>query len=92
MSVEKPSPNQTDPANGSSENWQAQSAGALELPLILVIAMLVGGGGGYLLDRWLHTFPWLMIVLGFVGFGTGVRDVIRRVLKSGGGGDKRSKS
>jgi ATP synthase protein I len=43
--------------------------------------MLVGGGAGYLLDRWLHTGPWMMIVFGTVGFGTGIRDVLRRVAK-----------
>jgi ATP synthase protein I len=75
----------------SHANEQIQSASALELPLVLVIAMMVGGGAGYFLDRWLHTFPWLMIILGFVGFGTGVRDVIRRTGKSGGGGTNSSK-
>ena len=43
--------------------------------------MLVGGGAGYLLDRWLHTSPWMMIVFGVIGFGTGIRDVLRRVTK-----------
>jgi len=43
--------------------------------------MLVGGGFGYLLDRWLHTGPWMMIVFGVIGFGTGIRDVLRRITK-----------
>ncbi len=91
MTEEKPLSDEPDSSDGPGSNFQRQSAGALELPIVLVSATLLGGGAGYLLDRWLHSFPWLMIVLGCVGFGTGVRDVIRRVLKSGGGGDQRSK-
>ena len=51
----------------------------MELPFVLVAAIVVGGGIGYFLDRWLHTWPALMIVLGGVGFFAGVRDVLRRL-------------
>jgi F0F1-type ATP synthase assembly protein I len=51
----------------------------LELPIVLVSAIVVGGLIGYFLDRWLHTKPVLMIILGGVGFYVGVRDVLRRV-------------
>jgi len=47
----------------------------------MVSAIVVGGGLGYLLDRWLHTKPWLMLVFGAVGFYAGVRDVLRRVAR-----------
>lgn len=48
----------------------------------LVLSHLVGaplGAGilGWLLDRWLGTRPWLMLVLLFVGFAVGVFDVLR---------------
>ena len=48
----------------------------------LVLSQLVGaplGGGivGWLLDRWLGTKPWLMLVLLFLGFAVGVWNVIR---------------
>jgi len=69
----------TNPGNDQNQRWRRQSASATELPFVLVIAMLVGGGLGYLLDRWLHTRPWMMIVFGVIGFGTGIRDVLRRV-------------
>ena len=36
-------------------------------------AVLVGAFIGYLLDRWLGTAPWLMIVLLFLGFAAGLR-------------------
>ncbi len=45
----------------------------------MVSAIVVGGFFGYLLDRWLHTKPVFMLVLGAVGFYVGVRDVLRRV-------------
>jgi ATP synthase protein I len=48
----------------------------------LVVNQLIGGplGGGivgWLLDRWLGTAPWLMLVLMFVGFAGGFTNVIR---------------
>ena len=48
----------------------------------LVVNQLIGGplGGGivgWLLDRWLGTAPWLMLILMFVGFAGGFINVIR---------------
>jgi len=54
----------------------------MDLPFVLVGAVLVGGILGYFLDRWLHTKPYLMLVLGAVGFSVGVRDVLRRLSKN----------
>ena len=54
---------------------------ALELPFVLVGAIVMGGLFGYLLDRWLHTKPVLMLVFGGLGFYAGVRDVLRRVTR-----------
>ncbi len=51
---------------------------AMELPFLLVGPAVVGGAIGYFLDRWLHTKPWLMIVLGLCGVVVGLRDTIRR--------------
>ena len=47
-----------------------------------VLGELVGapfGGAviGYVLDHWFGTKPWLLLVLLFVGFGVGIRNVIR---------------
>jgi len=62
-----------------------QFAIAMELPFVLVSAIVVGGGAGYLLDRWLHTRPIGMIILGGLGFYAGVRDILRRLSKSDNG-------
>lgn len=56
-----------------------QAAAAMELPFVLVAAVVVGGFLGYLLDRWLHTKPVFLLILGGVGFFAGVRDVLRRL-------------
>ena len=48
----------------------------------LVLSHLVGaplGGGilGWVLDRWLGTAPWLLLVLMFLGFAVGIMNVLR---------------
>jgi ATP synthase protein I len=58
---------------------------ALELPFVLVGGVIIGGGIGWLLDRWLHTDPWLLLLFGLLGFGGGVRELLRRVSASGNG-------
>jgi ATP synthase protein I len=55
---------------------------AMELPFLLAGGALVGGLFGFLLDRWLHTKPWLMILMGAVGFAVGLRDMLKRLDKS----------
>ncbi len=39
--------------------------------------MLAGGAIGYGLDRWLHTFPFLMMACLLVGFGFAIRDMLK---------------
>lgn len=63
-----------------------QVALGFELPFMLVAPVLLGGGVGYALDRWLHTKPILMIVLGILGVAIGIRDT----LKAASAGDKKS--
>ena len=62
-----------------------QASLAMELPFTLVAAVVFGGGLGFFLDRWLHTKPIFMIILGGLGFFAGVREVIRRLPASGDG-------
>ncbi|GAO39374.1 hypothetical protein SCH01S_29_00620 [Sphingomonas changbaiensis NBRC 104936] len=40
-------------------------------------AVLVGAFAGYLLDKWLGTTPWLMIVLLILGFAAGLRRAMK---------------
>lgn len=80
-----PSDNNNDPnlspAAQKAKSFSQQFALATELPFILVGTIIVGGGIGYFADNWLHTKPWLMIVLGGLGFFAGVREVLRRLPK-----------
>jgi F0F1-type ATP synthase assembly protein I len=59
-----------------------QMALAMELPFLIAGGALVGGLFGFLLDRWLHTKPYLMILLGALGFFAAVRDMLRRLQKN----------
>jgi ATP synthase protein I len=62
-----------------------QIALAFELPFMLVGPVVLGGAIGFFLDRWLHTKPLLLIVLGILGVIVGVRDAV----KSAGAQDKK---
>ena len=69
------------PAEKQAASFSRQFAIAMELPFILVSAVVVGGLIGFFLDRWLHTAPYLMLGFGFLGFFGGLRDVLRRTGK-----------
>lgn len=71
-----------------ARNAASATAVALELPFTLFGAIALGGGAGYLLDRWLHTLPWLTIVLGALGFYGGLREVLRRLDRMNDGKSK----
>jgi F0F1-type ATP synthase assembly protein I len=50
---------------------------AWSLPFSLVVPMVVGGGLGYLLDRWLHTKLVFSLVLGLLGLVLGIREMVK---------------
>lgn len=75
----------SDPSQDSRKSAGSaarQFALATELPFLLVGGVVGGAFLGYLLDRWLHTKPYLMLVMGAVGFAVGLRDLLRRLSKS----------
>jgi ATP synthase protein I len=67
------------PAEKEAGGFSRQFAMAMELPFVLVASVGVGGLAGYVLDRWLHTKPFLMLIFGALGFIGGLRDVLRRL-------------
>ena len=67
------------PAEKDARDMTLKAGLAMELPFTLVGAVVVGGAIGYFLDKWLHTAPWMLIVLGGIGFAGGVSEVIRRL-------------
>jgi len=54
-------------------------AAVLELSIILVAGVLVGGGLGHLVDGWLHKDSLFTLILGGLGFVAGIREVLRRL-------------
>jgi ATP synthase protein I len=45
--------------------------------LSFVVAIVIGFGGGYLLDNWLGTRPWLSFLGFFLGVAGGIVNVYR---------------
>jgi F0F1-type ATP synthase assembly protein I len=48
-----------------------------------VLALVMGFGGGYWLDTWLGTSPWLSFIGFFVGLAAGVLNVYRVMQATG---------
>lgn len=55
---------------------------ALRLGVELVAALAVGVGIGLLLDRWLGTAPWLMLVFILLGMASGLLNVYRVMMRA----------
>jgi ATP synthase protein I len=85
VATEAPGSSPAPPPQKGSDPSSRQFGLALELPFVLVSAIVVGGFFGYMLDRWLHTKPVLMLIVGGLGFYAGVRDVLRRLARSSDG-------
>jgi ATP synthase protein I len=60
-----------------------RSLALVSVGMVLVISTLVGAGGGYALDRWLGTAPWLMIVGLLLGMVAGFREMLRMIERYG---------
>jgi ATP synthase protein I len=52
-------------------------ATGLRLSAELIAGLLFGLGVGWLLDRWLGTAPWLLLVFMLLGIAAGIMNVIR---------------
>ena len=59
---------------------------AFRVAVELVSALAVGVGLGWLIDRWLGTGPWAMVVMFFFGAAAGILNVYRAVEGLGLGG------
>jgi F0F1-type ATP synthase assembly protein I len=75
VDLQDPSPRKTQ------SGTLRQAALAYSLPFTLIVPPVVAAGIGYLLDRWLHTLPLVTIVLGLLGFGIGLRDILKAASK-----------
>jgi ATP synthase protein I len=68
---------------GSGNN--AELGQALRFSVELLSGIAAGGGLGYFLDRWLHTFPWLFIIGFFIGAVAGFRNLLREANRNENG-------
>ena len=56
---------------------------AFRVSVEIVSAVAIGVGAGWLLDSWLGTTPWLMVVLVVLGFAAGILNVYRLAMGFG---------
>lgn len=91
---ESSDPNQVSPGTRWARRigYTTQIGLAMEVPFTIAGSAVFAGLLGYLLDRWLHTGPWLMITLGTLGFIGGTREAILRLSKQGAGRANGNKS
>ena len=69
-------PSETESGPRPAADMSAMARG-LRLSSELVAGVLVGGGIGWLLDKWLGISPWGLIVFLLLGFTAGVLNVMR---------------
>lgn len=65
--------------SGGSGGFLRQLGNAMDLPFVLVGAVIVGAGIGYFVDRRFSTSPVFTLILGAAGFAAGIYEVIRRL-------------
>ena len=71
---DRPSENEAGQGAGSDSSALARG---MRLSAEFVAGILVGAAIGWLLDRWLGTTPWGMILLLLLGFAGGILNMIR---------------
>jgi len=70
-------------AGGDAEPSDSGVGIAVRVGIELTGTLAVGVGIGWLLDRWLGSGPWLMVVFFFLGGGAGILNVYRAVKNIG---------
>ncbi|MBL6958528.1 MAG: AtpZ/AtpI family protein [Rhodospirillales bacterium] len=69
-----------------SDKVRAPASGfgqAFRIGTELVAALIIGVGAGYLLDQWLETTPWMMVIFFFLGAAAGILNVYRAAAQMG---------
>ena len=70
-------------AGGGAEPGDSGVGIAVRVGIELTGTLAVGVGIGWLLDRWLGSGPWLMVVFFFLGGAAGILNVYRAVKNIG---------
>jgi ATP synthase protein I len=80
MPFNAPNPNAKPEKHGLKGIVQTESL--MQIALVLPIAVLIGWGGGALLDHWLHQ-TWITIVGIILGMIAGMLEAVRMALAAG---------
>ena len=67
----------TVPKHGDADQGNAMARG-LKISAELIGGVVVGGGLGWLLDKWLGTFPGLFILFFLLGSAAGMLNIVRQ--------------
>ena len=63
------------------QEGQAPPAGELgmawRVSIEMVVALVLCTGLGWVIDQWVGTTPWVMLVMLFLGAGAGIRNAVR---------------
>jgi len=73
--------------SGEESSWKAL-AELSSIGMTLVLATVIGLAGGYFLDRWLGTSPWLILIGLGLGIAAGFVNLFRSVKRAGQDDDK----
>ena len=65
------------PKRGATNQGEAMGRG-LKISAELIGGVLAGGGLGWVLDKWLGTFPWLFILFFLLGSAAGIMNIVRQ--------------
>jgi len=82
MNVPNPNPEPRKSQGGGAMDTFVKAESLLQLAFVLPAAVLIGWGGGALLDRWLHT-SWIYIAGLILGSAAGLVEVVRQALRAG---------
>ena len=67
--------------SGEESSWKAL-AELSSIGMTLVLATVIGLAGGYFLDRWLGTSPWLILIGLGLGITAGFVNLFRSVKRA----------
>lgn len=71
------------PGNKEESEWESFRRYG-NLGVELVAAVLIGAFGGYWLDQWLGTTPWLFLIGFFLGTAAGFLNIFRLIASEKG--------
>ena len=75
--IESAKQRRVSPKPRDSDQGHAMARG-LKVSAELIGGVVVGGGLGWILDKWLGTFPWLFILFFLLGSAAGILNIVRQ--------------